>query len=126
MLTGSYTTRFWERLREVRLCSRRLLVALEEDDVDEVERLSRDAEELLAELKPVIEERLRTSERSEDDEMLGEMLSDLAAMNGRILEELAERTERVRRDLAEVRENRLRLTHFRAHDRNGARLDEVR
>ena len=107
------TTEFWQSLSGLRACSRRILVALEEGDFDALVRLSRESERTLAELRPVIEARMEHPERTEEDELLAEMLEDLRRMNDRIVEELALGRQAVADELGEVRESRLKLVQFR-------------
>ena len=113
MSPSSLTTRLWERLAEVRSLSRLILVALEEDDVVEVERLARRSDRAMAEIGPRLEARRLDGGGSEDDAMLGEILADLKRMNDRILEELALRAAETRESLGELRHARLRLVHHR-------------
>lgn len=107
------TADFWKTLSGLRACSRRILVALEEGDLDELERLSRESEETLAVLKPVLEERMAHPEHNEDDIRLAEMVDDLKLMNERIVEELEIGKQQIANEIGEVRENRLRLVQYR-------------
>ena len=59
----SITPDFWKKLAEIRSLSRLVLVALEEENVEEVERLSRDSERLMAEIRPTVEARGQAAER---------------------------------------------------------------
>ena len=119
------TEEFWQRLSGLRACSRLILVALEERDHDALEHLSRESEETLAVLRPVIEERRAHPDSNEDDERLVEMLEDLKLLNDRIVEELALGREHVRQELGDVRESRLRLVQYRdtVIDREPALVD---
>ncbi|MCB9834113.1 MAG: hypothetical protein H6807_16750 [Planctomycetes bacterium] len=110
----SITPDFWKKLAEIRSLSRLVLVALEEENVEEVERLSRDSERLMAEIRPTVEARGQAAERNEDDLLLRELLGELATMNQRILEELDLRREAVRAELGRVREGKLKLVHYRS------------
>ncbi len=111
--TNSISADFWEKLKRIRSLSRLVLVALEEDDVDRVERLSKESERLMAEIRPTVEARGEVVERNEDDIQMRELLGELGRMNQRILEVLDERREEVRAELGRVRDGKLKLVHYR-------------
>lgn len=115
MSNYSITPEFWDQLSQVRTISRLTLNALEENDIDEVERLSRESEELMAQIKPVIEARASATERNEDDMLLKELLVELQKMNDRILEEVVLHRDAAKEELARVRDGKLRLVHYKSN-----------
>ncbi len=114
MIAETYSPAFWKRLTRLRAISRLILAALEEDDVDRVKALSEEAEERMAEIRPIIESRLQDPDRTEDDAQLAEMVGDLKLMNDRILDVLSVKAEETRRAIGEAKETRLRLMRFKA------------
>lgn len=119
----SITPEFWDQLAKIRSISRLVLVALAEDDIEEVERLSRESDRLMTAIRPVVEERARVKEGNEDD-VLRKLLRELGVMNQRILEEIEVRRNEVREELGRVRDSKLRLVHYRnAHEPEPELLD---
>ena len=111
----SITPEFWEKLSQVRNLSRLTLNALEEQDIEEVERLSRESEDLMHELKPIIEARSRSEERNDDDVLLKELLLELQKMNDRILEEVTLHRDATLEELKRIRSSKLRLVHYKSN-----------
>ncbi len=111
----SITPDFWEKLSQVRTISRLILNALEVNDIEEVERLSRESDALMAQIKPIIEERAAAVERTEDDLHLKELLIELQKMNDRILEEVVLHRDATKKELCTIRENKLRLVHYKSN-----------
>lgn len=107
------TTIFWSNLERIRSCSRLVLTAIEQDDIAEVERITKESETLMAEIRPIIEERRQDPNRNEHDEVLFEIVNELKKMNDRIIEELQVRAEETRVEIGRIRENRLKLVHHR-------------
>ena len=114
MTEDSITPGFWDKLTRVRSISRLTLDALETEDIDEVERLSRESDVLMGELRPIIEARAASKERTEDDALLKELLIELKTMNDRILEEVTLHRDATQAELGVIRESRLRLVHYRS------------
>ena len=123
MLTSTYTAEFWQTLTRLRTSSRLILAALEDDDVEQVERLSRDAERDMASIRPIVDARVADSDRTEEDEQMAEMLRDLKDMNDRILEVLSVKSTETSTRIGEIRENKLKLVHYRSADRGPRVLD---
>ncbi|MCA9321053.1 MAG: hypothetical protein KDB53_09975 [Planctomycetes bacterium] len=123
MLTTTYSAGFWQTITRLRSSSRLILSALEHDDVDEVERLSRAAERDMAIIRPVIEARADDPDRNPEDAQLAEMVAGLKDMNDRILEVLAEKRRETLDRLGELRSNRLRLAHYRPEDQGSQVID---
>lgn len=115
MSNYSITPEFWDKLSQIRTISRLTLNALEENDIDEVERLSRESDQMMSEVKPVIEARAADSERNEDDLLLKELLFELQKMNDRILEEVIIHRDATKKELSMIRESKLRLVHYKSN-----------
>lgn len=111
----SITPDFWEKLSQVRTVSRLTLNALEDNDIDEVERLSKESDALMAEIRPVIVARAEATERNEDDLLLKELLVELQKMNDRILEEVILHRDATKKELCTIRESKLRLVHYKSN-----------
>lgn len=111
--TTSITPTFWKNLERIRNCSRLVLAALAENDVERVEQVTRESETLMAEIAPVLEERRQDPNRNEDDEMLFEIVHELKQMNTRIIDELKVRADETRVEIGRIRESRLKLVHHR-------------
>ena len=116
------STDFWAALRLLRRSSERVLIAIEQDDIDAVERLSRESETLVRELQscfdaggPDVDEETREGFR--------ELVRELRAINDRVLFRLAEKRNETLQRLGELRQNRLRLVRYENVDIEPARLD---
>ena len=127
MTHHSITPEFWEKLSQVRSISRLTLNALEENDIEEVERLSKESDLLMGEIKPVIEARASAKERNDDDLILKDLLVELQKMNDRILEEITLHREAAHKELCMIRESKLRLVHYKSnHEPEPALLNTQR
>lgn len=109
------TPEFWNNLNELKNNSTLVLAALESDDCELVERLARESEALLAEIRPEIEARLFSPDRTDEDMQIVDVLKELETLNGAIRDRLSERREEVVKELGEVRTNKLRLVHYRSN-----------
>ena len=114
MLTETHDEGFWLALHRVRQASRLILVALDDDDLDQVQRLSRVCARDMDRIRPAIEARLDRADRTEDDEALAVMLRELSLANDRIVQTLMERRRETAEALGEVRSNRLRILRWRS------------
>lgn len=96
----------WASLARIRDLSRMVLAAIERDDLEEIERLSRESNALLAVVEPVLD---RMKEDSTLPADIGVQLRELASTYQAITSALQERRDSVGRGLKEVRRNRARL-----------------
>lgn len=111
----SITPDFWDKLSQVRTISRLTLNALEDNDIDEVERLSKESDAVMSEIKPIIEARAASAERNDDDVLLKGLLVELKTMNDRILEEVILHRDEAKQELHLVRSSKLKLVHYKSN-----------
>lgn len=115
----------WKALEELRNTSQMVLVALENDDIDLVQRLANEADEWLALLRPEIERRAAEAPLTEADQAFTEVVHELQTINGRILERIDEKKKESAQRLGDLRRHRLKLVHYRASQAaEASRLDE--
>ncbi|MFT7617208.1 MAG: hypothetical protein ACI97A_000842 [Planctomycetota bacterium] len=114
MSEHSITPDFWDKLSQVRTISRLTLNALEANDIDEVERLSKESDAVMTEIKPIIEARAESADRNEDDFLLKELLIELQTMNDRILEEVIHHRDETLKELNQIRSSKLKLVHYKS------------
>ncbi len=93
----------WAQLARVRDISRLVLVAIETNDLPEVQRLSRESNEILASLRAQREEEGGLSPEFQ------EIINVIGNQNRRIVEELQSRMLDLKSELATVRQSRARI-----------------
>lgn len=115
---------FWKVLERLRTTSQLVLIALENDDTAEVERLAAEAENLLAYIGPRVEERRVLSDMPEEAEALSTVLAELQRMNGAIIARIEERKRETLEKMQSLRTSRLKLVHYRRPETNPVHLDQ--
>jgi hypothetical protein len=96
----------WASLARIRNISRLVLAAIERDDIEEIERLSREGKALLAVVQPVLD---RMKEESTLPDDIGTQLEELSASYQAIIGGLKRRRDEIGRTLEDVRRTRVRL-----------------
>jgi hypothetical protein len=112
-------TAFWTVLDRLRTTSQLVLIALERDDVETVERLSREADDMIATIRPELDARAAADEEGD----FRPLVFELQRLNGRVLERLEEKKRETLERLGQIRTHRLQLVHFRHAGDSGNELD---
>ena len=120
--TDTNNAEFWDSLQELRKLSQLVLVALEADNLDEVQKLANRSDRLLAIVKPEIDRRSHLG-----DTELSVILDGLKTMNDRIVVVLNEKRSETAIEIERTRNSRNQVQHYKSnHDREPELLDVQR
>ncbi len=100
------STAAWQALRRLRNVSRLILVAIERDDLEAIERLADESQHLIDELRPALD-------GTKPDPEFAEPFAEIGAMNQMIVARLKERRDEVAREIAEAGAMRRNLRGLR-------------